>query len=504
MPSQLSPPPPPLSPPPLPPPPHVVIFPFMAHGHTIPLLDLSKALSSKSIKVTIITTPSNTCSILPYISNLDSQNINLKQIPFPQVQDIPIGCENTSQLPSLDLFLPFLNATKKLQPSFHQTLKEMSQTGSLPICVISDFFLGWTLDTCRSFDVPRIVFHGMDVLSRAISKTLWVHPPHQIITASSSTDYEFEEQSLTLPGLTLPFTLTCADLPQSLRAPDHNDPFSEFITEVDESDNDSWGVIVNSFVELEHSHVAALESFYKNGAKAWCVGPLLLYNDQLEKIDRTTKMDQCHTSKCIKWLTEQAMSASVIYVSFGTQVHVSDAQLDEVAFGLEMSGYSYLWVVRSKTWTPPDGMEGTKKGLIISDQWVDQLSILAHRGTGGFLSHCGWNSVLESLSMGVPILAWPMIAEQSLNAKLVVEGLGAAIRVANLGPGGVAATVGREAICEGVKELMGGERGRSVRERTQGLGRAARRAVEEGGSSSEKLSDLIDTLCTLKKDRSHC
>lgn len=218
--------------------PHVVIFPFMAQGHIIPLLDLSKALSRRSSRVTIITTPSNVSSILHYISK--HPLIHLIEIPFPVVQGLPKGCENTAHLRSMDLYLPFLQATKQLQEPFHGVLHQMSQDGTLPICVISDFFLGWTLATCRVFGVPRLVFHGMGVLSMAISKTIWVHAPH-LITESDS-------ESLNMPGLQLPFKLTRADLPETIRVPDHDDPLSQFITEVGGSDVESWGVVVNSFV----------------------------------------------------------------------------------------------------------------------------------------------------------------------------------------------------------------------------------------------------------------
>ncbi|PIA37045.1 hypothetical protein AQUCO_03100060v1 [Aquilegia coerulea] len=461
--------------------PHVVIFPYMAQGHTLPLLDLSKAFSRIGVKVTIITTPLNEPSIQTYITK--NHHIHLKVIPFPCVDDLPKGCENTSHLPSMDFLVPFMYATKGLQLPFHQVLQDMSNSDEgLPLCVISDFFLGWTLDTCRSFEIPRLIFHGMGVLSMAICKTVWVHAPH--MTAAS------DSEPLHLPGLNLPFTLSTAELPETLRTPNHDDRFSKFVSEVGQADVESWGIIVNSFLELEQPHVKSFESFYQNGAKAWCLGPLLLYNE-LEKIP-----DQYPTATCMKWLTEQAMPASVIYVSFGTQADVSDTQLDEVAFGLETSGYSFLWVVRSSTWCLPKGLEERirNKGLIVSG-WVDQRRILGHRSTGGFLSHCGWNSVLESLSIGVPILAWPMMAEQSLNAKLVVDGFGAGVKIPmESGLEAEHQVIGRKAICQGVRELMGGKKASYVRERAQALGRAGTRAVQEDGSSHETLRKLIDTL----------
>ncbi|KAG5225033.1 hypothetical protein OIU76_027614 [Salix suchowensis] len=460
---------------------HVVIFPFMAQGHTLPLLDLSKALSQQQIKVTIITTPSNAKSMAKTISN--HPTISLVEIPFPTVDGLPKDCENTSQLPSMEFHLPFLLATKQLRKPFEQVLQTMVESKTPPICVISDFFLGWTLASCQALGVPRLVFHGMGILSMSITKSTWSHA--QQLESMSMID------PLDLPGMKLPFTLTKSDLPGSINLPNHDEMFYQFIQEVGEADAKSWGVVVNSFEELEKSHIPAFESFYINGAKAWCLGPLCLYG----KMGSNKSTNQNHSCTSTQWLADQVKPDSVIYVSFGTQADVSDSQLDEVAFALEESGFPFLWVVRSKTWSLPAGLEEKVKGRgLIAREWVDQSQILSHRAIGGFLSHCGWNSVLESVSAGVPVLAWPMIAEQSLNAKLLVDGLGAGISVKRVQNPVAKILVSRQDICEGVEELMGGSRGRSARERVQALGRVARRAVQKGGSSHDTLNKLIDKL----------
>lgn len=468
---------------------HVVIFPFMAQGHTLPLLDLSKALSHRDIKVTIITTASNAISIAQ--STADHPLISIAEIPFPAIHGLPKGCENTTQLPSMEFFLPFLQATKQLQKPFEQVLENMSQSNDLPICVVSDFFLGWTLQSCQAFGVPRLVFHGMGVLSMALVKSAWVHAPNLENISSSDPLY--------LPGMDIPFVLTAEDLPERVNSP-HDDPFCQFIGEVAEAEMNSWGVIVNSFLELEGNYVSSLESFYKNNAKAWCIGPLSLYGDNTEPFQTSLNHEMI-----MKWLSMHTMPASVIYVSFGTQADISDAQLDEIAYGLEESGHPFLWAVRSPTWSVPVGMEERVKGRgLITKKWVEQRSILGHRATGGFLSHCGWNSVLESLSAGVPIMAWPMmpISEQDLNARFIVDGLEAGIGIEKMqGLESKAAgddIVSRHAIFKGVKELIEGSKGKVARERAQGLGEVAMKAVQEDGSSYHVLGKLIDQLCACR------
>ncbi|KAM0959321.1 hypothetical protein TB2_024116 [Malus domestica] len=463
---------------PPPPPPHVVIFPFMAQGHTIPLLDISRELSNRGLKVTIVTTPLNAPFIHSKLSN--HMSITVSVVPFPHVPDLPEGCENTADLPSMDSWFPFVTATRQMRPQFETLLHDMVDGGSRPLCVISDFFLSWTLDTCRSFDIPRVVSHGMGVLPMLVLKAASMHVQYQY-QCQRQKILDFESTNL-LPNLTLPFTLDIYDLPP--RSSDPDDAFERVISEVEEMDKNSWGVIVNSFQELECEYVAALEGLYKH-AKAWCVGPVPLY----EGDDRPP--NESVSCPYIKWLDEQDGSGVAIYVSFGTQARLSDDQMDEIAYGLEMAGYRFIWAVRSKTWRAGEGWERRVegRGFVVRD-WVDQRSILAHPTVGGFLSHCGWNSVMESLSMGVPLLAWPMGAEQPLNAKYVAVGLKAGLMVK---PEKIK-TVDRHVICDGVRELMGGEKGRRARERARVLGSTARRAVEKGGSSDKKLDELIKSL----------
>ncbi|KAA8541550.1 hypothetical protein F0562_022702 [Nyssa sinensis] len=296
------------------PPPHFVIFPYMAQGHTLPLLDLSRALSRHGVKITIITTPSNA----PYIHSKVSKHpqISVSVIPFPSIKELPEGCENTAHLPSMDLLLTFLSATKKLKEPFEGILREMSEAGCLPVCVISDFFLGWTLDSCCSLGIPRLVSHGMGVLPMAVCKAASLHGP--CIKANLGSD------PIKLPELRFPFTLTQNDLPDSLWLANADDPWLQFMVEVGETDADSWGVLVNSFEELEGEYIASFESFLRNKAKAWCVGPLLLF-DEIN--------DEDQSCSYIEWLNKQPGPNVVIYISFGTQANMSDLQMDEIRIG---------------------------------------------------------------------------------------------------------------------------------------------------------------------------
>ncbi|KAI6672091.1 hypothetical protein NL676_006976 [Syzygium grande] len=436
---------------------HVVVFPHLAQGHALPLLDICKALTSLGVKVTIITTPKNAPLILSKVS--DYSEISLRTIQFPRVPELTEGCENTADLPSMALLVPFLKATKSMRPAFECVLREMSETG--------------------------IVFHGMGGLSMVISKTAYGNVP-SILAMPDSDPIE-------LPKLSVPFAFYKFDISDLERCKDPDDPFLHIISEIGETDANSAGVIVNSFEELEGDYVAALETFYCQGARAWCIGPALLYNQN--QIERPVGSKQADPPQSyIKWLVERVETSGVIYVSFGTQAHLSDLQMDNIAHGLEMAGYPFIWAVKSATWVLPDNRWEDRlkgRGLVVHD-WVDRRRILSHLAIGGFSSHCGWNSVLESLSEEVPILAWPTGNDQPLNAKLVVMGLGAGVMVREGGVGGIIAS---EVIRDGVKELMGGERVRQARDRAREIGRLARQAVEkQGGSSYKNLGGFIKFL----------
>ncbi|CAL1358003.1 unnamed protein product [Linum trigynum] len=137
------------------------------------------------------------------------------------------------------------------------------------------------------------------------------------------------------------------------------------------------------------------------------------------------------------------------------------------------------------------------RGMIVGE-WVDQRGILGHVSVGGFLSHCGWNSVMEGVCAGVPMLAWPMMAEQPLNARMVAEEVKVGIRVEGSGRTGF---VRRGALENAVRELMAGEKGKEVRRNAKEYAKKARKAMEEGnGSSWKTLNLLIDELCNKKED----
>lgn len=453
--------------------PHFVIFPFLSQGHIIPLLYLSRLLRRRSVVVTLFTTAGNSPGIRASLQEID---VSIFELPFPQnIDGVPPGVENTDKLSYESSFLPFATATEQMQESFEKALETLQPPVS---CIVSDSFLWWTLKSAEKIGVPRLGFFGMGNFSATMYQILGRFSPHAGVDSLdepfSMTD--FPEIKLTRNDFDPPF----GDINPS-------GPYVDFMMENIIALGMSNGLIVNSFYELESRYADYWNK--KLGPKAWNIGPLCLAAPPPEK-------SKLKNPSYLQWLDEKLDKGEpVLYVSFGTQAEISPEQLLEIAEGLEKSEVSFLWALRSKGLDfLPEFESMVKSRALVAEEWVDQVKILRHEGVKGFLSHCGWNSVMESISAGVPILAMPFMAEQQLNARFVAEETGVGLRIVPRG-GSVRGHVTSEEVERKVRELMGGGKmAEEVRKRMAEWRGAAHDAMKEGGSSWRTLDLLIDGL----------
>ncbi|KAH0727414.1 hypothetical protein KY284_003279 [Solanum tuberosum] len=171
--------------------------------------------------------------------------------------------------------------------------------------------------------------------------------------------------------------------------------------------------------------------------------------------------------------------------------------MEELAMGIEASGQEFIWVVRpdNEECLPEGFEERTKeKGLIIRG-WAPQLLILDHEAVGAFVTHCGWNSTLEGISAGLPMVTWPVFGEQFYNEKLVIEVLRTGVGVGSVQWKSIDSEgVKREAITEAIKKVIVGEEAEGFRSRAKAYTKMARQALEEGGSSSTGLTDFLQDI----------
>ncbi|KAK2360309.1 hydroquinone glucosyltransferase [Trifolium repens] len=260
------------------------------------------------------------------------------------------------------------------------------------------------------------------------------------------------------------------------------------------------GINFNSFFELESSAIEALEQKGHGKISFFPVGPIT-------QIGSSNNDDVVDEVECLKWLKKQPQN-SVLYVSFGSGGTLSQRQINEIAFGLELSGQRFIWVLRAPSdsvsaayfensndvdplkFLPNGFLERTKEKGFILAAWAPQVEILKQNSVGGFLSHCGWNSILESIQEGVPIVAWPLFAEQAMNAVMLSDGLNVALRLKFEDD----EIVEKDEIAKVVKCLMEGNEGKEMRDRMKSLKDSAEKALKDDGSSIEILSQLATQL----------
>jgi hydroquinone glucosyltransferase len=288
-----------------------------------------------------------------------------------------------------------------------------------------------------------------------------------------------------LPGLP---RLSKDDYPDEGKDP--ASPSYQILLQSAQALRESDGIIVNTFDAIERKAIKALRDglCIPEGItpSIFCIGPV---------VSASSNKDE---NGCLSWLDSQP-SQSVVLLSFGSLGRFSKAQLNEIAIGLEKSEQRFLWVVRSDMDSEklsldellPEGfLERTKeKGMVVRN-WAPQGAILRHNSIGGFVTHCGWNSVLEAICEGVPMVTWPLYAEQRLNKFILVDEMKVALELNESKDGFVSGTE----VEDRVKELMDSDKGKEIRQRIFNMKISAKEAREEGGSSYIALNKLVEFL----------
>lgn len=244
-------------------------------------------------------------------------------------------------------------------------------------------------------------------------------------------------------------------------------------------------VLFTSFYELEACVIDALRAEFS--CPVYPVGPSIPYMTLEEKPKKPILLDGSEKDY-FNWLDSQPKN-SVLYVSLGSFLSVSSSQLDEIAMGLHASETRFLWVARGDS-SRVQEMSGVM-GLVLP--WCDQLKVLCHPSVGGFLTHCGWNSTLESVFAGVPMLTFPLAWDQPPDSRLIVDAWKVGLSLKEkVGKDNV---VGREQIAKTIKRLMEDTvESREIRRRAAELRAASHRAIEEGGSSCTNFNSFVRDL----------
>lgn len=455
---------------------HIFFLPFLAPGHMIPMVDLAKLFASRGgVKATIITTAANASRVQPAL-NRSPLPIGLITLPFPH--SVP---ENVTSLPTPDLTPEFIAGLDSLEAPFERLMIEHR-----PDCIVSDIFYPWSADAAGRQDIPRVVFHGSSNFNFAVISAISKHKPHETVA---------EDEPFVVPGLPHAVRLVRSQLMGGVTSP------GGFEGRMMESLKCTYGSIMNTFHMMEPGYTDNNHFF----RRTWLVGPVSLCNSDTP--DRAVRGGggACEFGSCLDWLDSKE-PGSVLYICFGSLGEFTVSQLGEIATGLISSGCQFIWVVRnvvgdSSDWMP-QGFE--ERGLIVRG-WAPQMVILNHQAVGGFMTHCGWNSCLEGASAGVPMITWPLFADQFCNERLLVDVLRIGVAVGSKVNSAVAekrTIVSGEEVKKAQQEVMGSsEEAQARRKRAKEVAQMARIAVEEGGSSYKDLCSMVHELTEIKNGK---
>jgi len=311
---------------------------------------------------------------------------------------------------------------------------------------------------------------------------------------------EDENELINFPGFPTPLQLTKEKCPGSLSVYG----LEQIRKNIYEEEIRSSGVVMNSFQELETLYIESFEQI--TGKKVWTVGPMCLCNQDINAMAARGNKASLDEAQCLRWL-DLMKPGSVTFVSFGSLACTAPRQLVELGLGLEASKKPFVWVIKAgdkfpqvEEWLAEGFEERVKdRGLIIRG-WAPQVLILWHKAIGGFMTHCGWNSTIEGICAGIPMITWPHFAEQFVNERLVVDVLKTGVEigvkaVTQWGQEQTEVTVTRDAVEKAVSKLMDdGEAAEEMRTRAKEFGVKARQALEEGGSSYNNINILIQEM----------
>ena len=196
------------------------------------------------------------------------------------------------------------------------------------------------------------------------------------------------------------------------------------------------------------------------------------------------------TDLCLKWLNDKP-KGSVVYVSFGSLASLNEGQMEEIAWGLKESENYFLWVVRE---SEKDKLSKNireilfEKGLIVT--WCPQLQVLSHKAVGCFVTHCGWNSTLEAVSLGVPMIVVPHWSDQPTNAKYIVDVWKIGVKATKDEKG----IIKRETLKHCIKETMEEGKGNELKNNAIKWRDLIRTSFDDGGSSEKNIIEFVDKI----------
>ncbi|KAH6755717.1 hypothetical protein C2S53_009979 [Perilla frutescens var. hirtella] len=474
----------------------LVFIPSPGLSHLVSTVETAKLLLDRDdrLSITVLTMKlPNDTSVDTYTAKFSAASDTPSRLTFVGLPAIP------DWTPTSKLFLfEFIDSqTDRVR----EIISNLIEKRPIPRLVgfVLDMFCMKFIQVARDFGLPFYVFFTSGAATLGLFQYVVSLKFEQNMDLSElkNSDIEFPVPTFSLPVPAKVFPAVFSD----------GGPIADVFLNSFKRIAETNGVVVNTFYELESYAIDSLMSDSKS-SKVYPVGPILNLSDG-------ARSSQSSDGDVTKWLDDQPEN-SVIFLCFGTMGSLKEAQVREIALALENSGSRFLWSLRKKgsdgfsvidyedfDQVLPEGFSERTKGIGKVIGWAQQKAVLAHAAVGGFVSHCGWNSTLESVWFGVPIATFPLSAEQQLNAFFLVKEVGMAEMITldhavDFREERPSEIVGADRIEAAIRRLMAAEGGSGVRERVKEMQKKARAALEEGGSSYKAqcvfIEDLISNL----------
>ncbi|MBA0578736.1 UDP-glycosyltransferase 76E2 [Gossypium raimondii] len=441
--------------------PRLVLVALPFQGHINPMLQLGSILHSKGFSITVLHTAFNS----PIPSN------------YPEFGFVSIPDNLSEQLISADDLLPFISLLNlNCGVPFQECLAKMVQKQEVEnepsiACIVYDECMYFCDAVAKYVKLPSIVLRTTSASTYLSRNAILQLKAEGVLTSQGSTSQDL------VPGL---HPLRFKDLPVSkIGTPEI---FLQFITNIYKTRTSS-AIIWNTNDVLEQPSLQEIQKQCQVGI--FPVGPL---HEVAPASSSLIKED----NSCITWLEKQKQN-TVLYVSLGSVASVDKKELGEMAWGLANSKQPFLWVIRPGSVDDQEWKKLSTEGFVEAVgengcivKWAPQKEVLAHGAVGGFWTHCGWNSTLESISKGVPMICKPCFGDQRVNARHVSQVWRIGIQLENM--------CERGEVERAIKRLMVDKEGKEMRQRAKNLKERIQLDIREGGSSYNYLNKLIELI----------
>ncbi|KAH6777616.1 hypothetical protein C2S51_008928 [Perilla frutescens var. frutescens] len=472
-------------------PPHVLIFPMPVQGHLNSMLNLAHLFCLADFHVTFIISDSSHSRLHRHTT----VPTTFARYPGFQFRTLPDGLPDDHPRSGQRVMEFLASVTNITVPLFKKMMAQenfLASPSRRPVtCLIADGLMSFASDFAEENGIPLIYFR---TATASYFLALFCFPEllqaQEIPLGGKSMDRLVKS----VPGME--GFLRWRDLPSFYRVDDVNEPILQKVVALTRQIVRAQAAIFNTCEDLEGPIVAEIQ---KHVPRIFSIGPIheqmksRLMEKKVEASIITASLWE-EDKSCIDWLNAQPRK-SVIYVSFGSITVVKREQMIEIWHGLLNSSQGFLWVIRPDSITGSDGndqipaelMERSKgKGLLV--EWAPQEKVLNHPAVGGFLTHSGWNSTLESIAAGRPMICWPYFADQTTNSRFVSEVWKIGLDIKD--------TSERLIVEKAVRELMEVRKDEFL-ERADEMAKLVKKAVSKGGSSYRSLDGLIEYINSL-------